>query len=89
MHISITGGYNILLMDKHSHADDDQTKIHLQTKNRKPEANWGSSVDAFTFNSALSSIQVLRRDFCFECFIDNILFLFFDIARKSPTTPSM
>ena len=78
-------------MDKHSHADDDQTKIHLQTKNRKPEANWGSSVDAFTFNSALSSIQV-KRDICFECFITNFdpfLSLLSDIARKSLTTPSM
>ena len=30
---------------------------------RKPDANWGSSVDAFTFNSALSSIQVLAKIF--------------------------
>ena len=60
----------ILLMAKHSHIADGQTNVHLQTKNRKPEANWGSSVDAFTFNSALSSIQV-RRDNCFQCFITN------------------
>ena len=36
---------------------------------RKPDANWGSSVDAFTFNSAISNIQVLHL---LKIFIPNI-----------------
>ena len=90
-HISITGRYNImLLMAKHSHIDDGQTNVHQKIGSRRLIGAVLLMHSHSTRPSAASRLN--EKHICFECFINNFdpfLSLFFDIVRKSLTTPSM